>query len=626
MQILLLLSLITLPVGEARVNGLADACVTIADQPLALYVNPALLTSTNDRKLLFNPVGFRFEPPENRDHDIEVLLPRVFGSYTSVGFIGYSQPFGDFGAGLAGFQDEARARGLLLGAAYRWRFLQTGASLGIRYLNYDPGPDESRLKSTFALGISIPDIKFEDVPGEISVAAAARKIEWPCIQVGLDYNIAFFRFLTNFNLREPFHEEGRQGTVHLAGLFTFKDLLGIPLELGGGWASDNRFGVLVAADLNLCRINLSYSKIPATTVQPNGRVAFSFLFNIASTKEVEERLASIESEKRAKNRITSKTYTTQGIDFYNDGAFDDAIYAFDVALIWDPANDEALNWLQRVKEEKSASELRALIAAANAAMRTADYLEAMSKAEAALEIDSTSSQAQSLAEEAQRKFSESILAQTSSVRNAGEINALYQKGLEQYAAGEYKEATETWEKIEKLQPRSRTVQTYKKKTSEKLGQQIAEGMKRMESLERKGRWLKALNLAKQLKALAPSNREIAAKITLYQAKIASSASTYESQGIDYYNRGYYVQAQNSFYALIAVDPNNATAKDYLTRIKSRLQKKDADELYLQGVQAYTNNNYEQAVYYWEQVLAINPSYANAARNIQRAKEKLAKLK
>ncbi|MCK4232688.1 tetratricopeptide repeat protein, partial [candidate division WOR-3 bacterium] len=91
-------------------------------------------------------------------------------------------------------------------------------------------------------------------------------------------------------------------------------------------------------------------------------------------------------------------------------------------------------------------------------------------------------------------------------------------------------------------------------------------------------------------------------------------------------RGYYVQAQSSFYALLAVDPDNAAAKDYLTRIKSRLQKKDADELYLQGVQAYTNNNYKQAINYWEQVLAIDPSYGNATRNIQRAKEKLEQLK
>lgn len=629
MQLLVLLALTALPLGEARVNGLADACVTIADQPLALYVNPALLTSTKDRKLLYNPIGFRFEPPERRG---ENLWPRIFQSYTSVGFIGYTQPLealGNIGAGLAGFQDELypnSGQGILVGAAYQLGFLHTGASLGLRYLQF---PSEgSHLRPAAALGVFVPGIKFADMPGEISVAAAGRYIEWFNVQTGLDYNIEFFRFFGNFNLRNPIEEGISLATVHLAALFTLRDLLGFDAEIGGGWASDNRFGILLAADLNLCRINLSYSQIPAaqSSAQPNGRVAFSFLFNIASTREVAERLASIEQEGKAKKEITSKTYTTQGITLYNEGDFDAAIGAFDVALIWDPANEEALNWLERVREEKRSSEVRALIAAANAAMRSGDYLEAMSKAEAAIAIDSTSNDAKSLSQEAQRKFSESVFTQTSSIRDSGEINTLYQKGLEQYAAGDYKAATETWERIEKLQPRSTTLREYKQKTTEKIAQQVADGLKRMESYERKGQWAKALTLAKQLKRLAPSNRDIATKISFYETKIKSAVSDYETQGIDYYNRGYYVQAQNSFYALLAVDPDNATAKQYLERIKTKLQKKDADELYLQGVQAYTNNNYEQAIRYWEQVLAINPNYENVARNIQRAKDKLAQLK
>ncbi len=611
--------------GEARVNGLADACVTIADQPLALYVNPALLTSTNDRKLLFNPFGFRFNDSIRRGEDV---APRIFESFTSVGFIGYTQPleyFGDIGGGLAGFQDEEDGRGLLVGAAYQLGFLHAGASIGPRFWQDSEG---NHFRPAAALGLSVPGIKFADVPGEISVATAFRYVEWFNIQAGLDYHVEFFRFLVNFNLRDPIEQGINQGTVHLATLFTLKDLLGFDAEFGGGWASDNRFGILAAADLNLCRINLSYSRIPVTqsAVQPNGRLAFSFLFNIASTREVTERLASIEKEDQAKKEITSKTYTSQGIMSYNEGNYDAAIQAFDIALIWNPTNDEALGWIQRVRDEKRSSELRALMAAANAAMRSKDYLEAMSKAEAALAVDSTNTQANALAEEAQRKFSETIFIQTSSVRNAGKINELYQKGLEQYATGDYKGATETWGKIEKLQPRSATVKTYKQKTSEQITKKVAEGLKQMESFERKGLWAQALTLAKQLKTLAPSNRTIATKISFYQTKVKTATSDYEREGIDYYNRGYYVQSQNSFYALLAIDPSNSTAKQYLERIKGKLQKKDANDLYMQGVQAYTNNNYKQAIYYWEQVLTINPNYGNVARNIQRAKDKLAQLK
>jgi tetratricopeptide (TPR) repeat protein len=219
-----------------------------------------------------------------------------------------------------------------------------------------------------------------------------------------------------------------------------------------------------------------------------------------------------------------------------------------------------------------------------------------------------------------------VLSQTSSAHNSGEISALYQQGLEQYTSGDYKAATETWGKIEKLQPKSTTVQTYQRQTADRLTEQITQGMNQLEVLERKGRWREALTLANRLHELAPSNKEISAKVTTYQSKISSLISEYQTQGVDFYNRGYYVSAQNSFYSILALDPNNSSAKDYLARMKGKIEKKNANELYLLGVQAYTNNQYEQAIQYWQQVLEIDSSFDNAAKNIQRARDKLAQLK
>ncbi len=606
-EIVFLLSIISLPLGEARVNGLADACVTIADQPLALFINPALLTRTQDRKLLYNPVGYQIG---SSVVDLPFLL--------DVSFLGYSQPLGKFGTGLAGYRDEEGGSGILAGAAYKLGFLHTGASLGLRYEAYGTMP----LRPAVAIGLSVPSIKFADVPGEISLAMSARYIDWFNVQAGLDYSVAFFRFMANFNARDPFLSSNME-SVRLAALFKLDDLVGFPLEFGGGWGSDNnRFGVLFASDLNLCRINLSYSDFG----YGNGRIGLSLLFSIASTKEVQERLAAIENEQKTKNEITSKTYTTQGISLYKEGDYDAALNALDVALIWDPSNKEALSWLERVRTEKNSTELAALIAASNAAIRTQDYLEALSKAQEALKIDSTSTEAKALADEAQRKFSQNILAQTSSTRNSGEINALYQQGLEQYAAGDLKGATDTWGKIQKLQPKSTAVQTYQKQTAEKITEQVSQGMSQLDVLERKGRWREALALANRLHNMAPSDKNITSKVTTYQTKISSLVSESLTQGVDYYNRGYFVNAQNSFYAVLALDPANSTAKDYLNRMKGKIQKKDANELYLLGVQAYTNNQYEQAIEYWQQVLEIDSTYGNAAKNIQRAKEKLAQLK
>ncbi|NLI99216.1 hypothetical protein GX441_11240 [bacterium] len=606
-EFVLLLSLISLPLGEARVNGLADACVTMADQPLALFVNPALLTKNQDRKLLYNPIGYQIG---SSPVDLPFLL--------NVGFLGYSQPIGQFGTGLAGYRDEEGGSGILAGAAYKLGFLHAGASLGIRYEAYGTLP----VRPAIALGAAAPSIKFADVPGEITIAACARWIDFFNIQAGIDYSIAFFRFMANFNAREPFLS-GNQESVRLAALFKLDDLVGFPLEFGGGWGSDNnRFGVLLASDLNLCRINLSYSDFG----YGNGRIGLSLLFSIASTKEVAERLAAIETEQKTKNEITSKTYTTQGISLYKEGDYEAALSALDIALIWDPANKEALSWLERVRNEKNASELTTLISDANASMKSQNYLDALRKAQEALKIDSSSAEAKFLSQESQRKFSQMVLSQTSSAHNSGEISALYQQGLEQYTSGDYKSATETWGKIEKLQPKSTTVQTYQRQTADRITEQITQGMSQLEVLERKGRWREALTLANRLHELAPSNKEISAKVTTYQSKISSLISEYQTQGVDFYNRGYYVSAQNSFYSILALDPNNSSAKDYLARMKGKIEKKNANELYLLGVQAYTNNQYEQAIQYWQQVLEIDSSFDNAAKNIQRARDKLAQLK
>ncbi|MBN2380428.1 tetratricopeptide repeat protein [candidate division WOR-3 bacterium] len=618
MQILMFLSLITLPLGEARENGLADAAVTVADQPLALYVNPALLTRTVNRKLLYSPIGFEFNGTGTN------VVSRILDSYTQIGFIGYNQPIGKFGAGLAGFRDESDARGVLVGGAYKFGFLHTGASLGMRYTETTP-----HVHPAFAVGIAFPDIKFADVPGDITIAAAARWVELFNIQGGIDYSIAFLRFLVNFHVRDLLEERaGLDGTAHLAALINLEDIIHFPLEIGGGWGSDNRFGVLAAADLNLCKINLSFSSHP-NLLNPNIRndiLGFSLLFSIASTEEVEERLAAIDAEKQKKNEVTSNTYKTQGIDYYNQKNYSEAINAFDVSLIWNPANDEALDWLQRVKGEQRDSKLNALLAGAEAAIKTGDYLEAMNKAEAALAIDSTNKDAKAHSEEAQRKFSESIFSKTASLRNSGEINALYQKGLEQYAAGDYKGAAETWAKIEKLEPNAQTVKVYKEKTSQKITESLAEGLRELEGLEKKSEWRQALNLALSLQKMAPANQTLQTKVSLYQSKIKTLTSQYVNEGIDYYNRRYYVNAQKSFYAALALEPSNSTAKDYIERIQANLQKKDTDELYLQGVQAYTNHQYQQAINYWQQVLKIDSSYPNVSRNIERAREKLAQLK
>jgi len=81
--------------------------------------------------------------------------------------------------------------------------------------------------------------------------------------------------------------------------------------------------------------------------------------------------------------------------------------------------------------------------------------------------------------------------------------------------------------------------------------------------------------------------------------------------------------------VINLDPKNNVARTYLSKIENKLPKKDvkdADRYYILGIDAYTKNNYELALEYWQKTLALNPNYPNARINIERAKLKIEEFK
>ena len=48
---------------------------------------------------------------------------------------------------------------------------------------------------------------------------------------------------------------------------------------------------------------------------------------------------------------------------------------------------------------------------------------------------------------------------------------------------------------------------------------------------------------------------------------------------------------------------------------------DIEELYLKGIEAYTNDEFRLAVKYWQKCLDIKPDYSKAQKNIAKAQKK-----
>ena len=105
-------------------------------------------------------------------------------------------------------------------------------------------------------------------------------------------------------------------------------------------------------------------------------------------------------------------------------------------------------------------------------------------------------------------------------------------------------------------------------------------------------------------------------------KIDNIIKTWEEKGIEEYNNKNYTKAEEYFRKILDIYPDNMTALSYLKKTKAKLSKKDPSQLYMQGVLAYTKGDYKLALYYWEEVLKIDPDNEKARKNIYRTKEKL----
>jgi tetratricopeptide (TPR) repeat protein len=107
-----------------------------------------------------------------------------------------------------------------------------------------------------------------------------------------------------------------------------------------------------------------------------------------------------------------------------------------------------------------------------------------------------------------------------------------------------------------------------------------------------------------------------------------------SLGLDYFNQEKYMSAQREFKTVLQLDPSNRVASEYLGRIDERvkesttledLQKDDHIwQLYLSGLEAFRQGNYQNAIDLWEQVLEVYPHNKNTLENIAQARLRLKK--
>ncbi len=132
---------------------------------------------------------------------------------------------------------------------------------------------------------------------------------------------------------------------------------------------------------------------------------------------------------------------------------------------------------------------------------------------------------------------------------------------------------------------------------------------------------------RRLLEMIPEDETAEERLTEIANKL--QAALHLKQGLGLFHDGNYSLSAAEFQTALEYDPDDSTCTAYLDRSKNMLagtttlQELKGDppiwELYIEGIKAYQNKDYETAIEKWGRVLSAYPTNANTQRNIEQAR-------
>jgi len=335
---------------------------------------------------------------------------------------------------------------------------------------------------------------------------------------------------------------------------------------------------------------------------------------------------AIAAELQRRARITAETFYRQGLNQQREQKLEEALTSFDLALVWDPTYDEAARADSETQGMFDDREAGQHLAAGIARYQQGELIGAITEFGRALD----SKPDYQSAKEWLKNASEALLKARpgGGVLQGGkaeQIDRHLQQGLTFLTGKEYRRAIEEWQQILALDPKHAGAKAYIAQARTQQQQAVGDLLQRAERNTAQGRWSSALGQVNQALVLDPGDTTAQAKKQQIATALNNLSSSHANNGIELYNQGKFGPAAAELKLALSFNKDNKDAAEYLKKVGSKMVKvrgQDINDLYLKGINAYTQEDYEQAVAYWQQVVEIDPGYTKARRNIERAQQKL----
>ncbi len=196
-----------------------------------------------------------------------------------------------------------------------------------------------------------------------------------------------------------------------------------------------------------------------------------------------------------------------------------------------------------------------------------------------------------------------------------------------YAQKHYRASLDLLDLIFDIDPDNPRAQQLQRQIRQSMSDEIALNFEAARQAWEAGRLVEAIEAYNRILEIEPGNEGASQS----KQRVLATMGLPEKirLGIEMFERGRYEAAKTQFRSILDVNPNEATALDYLSRIQEAQTRtatlediqKDADvwSLYLDGLRFMRNKEYQQAIEAWQKVLEKYPNNPNTLNNIEQAR-------
>jgi tetratricopeptide (TPR) repeat protein len=123
----------------------------------------------------------------------------------------------------------------------------------------------------------------------------------------------------------------------------------------------------------------------------------------------------------------------------------------------------------------------------------------------------------------------------------------------------------------------------------------------------------------------PEHKQAKYKLDLARKKLSEEIDEAKERAQSAKQNGDKLEEAEAWRAVLVLDPSSPTAREAFKEARSK-SRKEIGELYKQGVTAYAQGRYSDAVQIWNEVLDLDPEHAKAKESIAKAREKIKLIK